>query len=67
MSAWPEATYIVGEIRKALISEELLEDIKDRHTVMAELDKDAQDNYFPKGHSADVYTDESLWFVIEED
>ena len=64
MSAWPEAVYIITEARKNLISADLLEKLKDRRNVIANVTYD-HDNIIPESHGSERFTNESLWLITD--
>ena len=66
MSAWAEAVYVIKEMRQAIISEELLQQLKNRRNIFAEADRDG-DNYFPKDHAEDTFMNEDIWFVTDDE
>ena len=65
MSAWPEAIYVIREMRKALISADALEKLINRHTVV---DKIAIGDgvVYPASHMGQEYSEEALWLITDD-
>lgn len=65
MSAWPEAVYIIQEMRKTLISIDSIKELTNRHTILDKIVID-QDAIFPSGYIGQDFSEESLWLITDE-
>lgn len=63
MSAWPEAVYIVQEMRKSLVSAQDLEKLKNRRIIIADVSTSAK--LKPENPDGLSFSQESLWFVLD--
>ena len=66
MSAWSEAVYIVNKVNKALVSEELLQTLKNKHNIISDAVLKEDDKYYPQSYEGMDFTNESLWLVTKE-